>query len=158
MSEPVVIELPWRVPPLTLNQRPHWAVKNSQTQAIRDVVRALAIRLVPLDPPVRVVLLWTVTNRRRRDTDNPSLTTKACIDGLVDAGFLPADHWEIVPDSHCEIRLGDAPGLKLLISQLPNQNAMPVKGPQKAGRAIRRPLRPIRKPPTTPKTPGGDAA
>lgn len=158
MSEPVVIELPWRVPPLTLNQRPHWAVKNSQTQAIRDVVRALALRLVPLDPPVRVVLLWTVTNRRRRDTDNPSLTTKACIDGLVDAGFLPADHWEIVPDSHCEIRLGDEPGLKLLISQLPNETPMRVKGPQEAARATKRPRRTIRKPPATQKTPGGDAA
>lgn len=92
----LTIRLPYTTPPLTLNQRLHWAAKHRETARIRHDVGALARaalerRHTPMTR-AHVDLWWTPKDARRRDTDNPAPTLKACIDGLRDAGvFLDDD-------------------------------------------------------------------
>lgn len=105
------IELPWLKPPLNLNQRMHWAQKAKETKLIRSTVAVLAKgRVIPL--PCVVTLVWTVSDARRRDTDNPAPTVKACIDGMRDAGLLPDDHSGYVVGSGT--RIEKIPGTKAL--------------------------------------------
>lgn len=110
----IVIELPWPKPPLNLNQRMHWAQKATQTRLIRSTVALLA-RGVTIPPPCTVTLVWAVSDRRRRDTDNPAPTVKACIDGMRDAGCIAEDHSQIVTASGCRIdyRPGQPSSLRL---------------------------------------------
>lgn len=75
-----------------MNQRLHHAPKAKLTAEVRtwaaDAARSAGI------PPLgrcRVELLWQVTDRRRRDAENPVATLKAVCDGLVDAGLVVDD-------------------------------------------------------------------
>jgi crossover junction endodeoxyribonuclease RusA len=116
-----IVPLPWLQPPLSQNQALHWTEANEQKQAIKQAVVVLVKQQLrganadspPIKPPVEVVLRWTVTDRGRRDTDNPVPTLKAAIDGLVAAKFIPDDHWLIVPRSYVQIQLGRVKGLQL---------------------------------------------
>jgi crossover junction endodeoxyribonuclease RusA len=77
---------------LTANQRMHWRAKAARTKALR--ARTYVIAGVPAKPfPERVRLVVGVQYRdaRRRDVHNLMPTVKACIDGLVDAGWLTDD-------------------------------------------------------------------
>lgn len=87
-----VINLPWDKPPLTLNQRMHWAPKGRWTKTIRTTAWALA-RSAKIPPLERcsVTLIWYPPDRRRRDEDNLFGTLKPLADGLVDAGVVPDD-------------------------------------------------------------------
>lgn len=120
------IRLPYLKPPLSLNQRMHWAPRRNITADIRQSVATLAReqRQVrgrnagwPVTPPVTVELVWTVTDRIRRDTDNPMPTVKAAIDGLRDSGLLPDDDSETVLWSRCRIERGEIAGLMLVVSE-----------------------------------------
>ena len=126
----MTIRLPWIKPPLSLNQRLHWAERNRITDEVRQTVGWLAreqrqVRRVkrrehlswPVTPPVTVELVWTVTDRIRRDTDNPGPTIKSAIDGLRDAGLLADDDSETVLWSRCRIERGDVAGLALVITE-----------------------------------------
>lgn len=84
------IPLPYDAPPLSLNQRLHWAKKSKITKELRMIARARA-RHIPDLPACAVELVWFVKDRRRRDTDNPVPTLKALCDGLVDAEVVPDD-------------------------------------------------------------------
>ena len=84
------ILLPYEAPPLSLNQRMHWAKKSKITKQVRMIARAGA-RHIPDLPACEVELVWFVKDRRRRDTDNPVATLKALCDGLVDAEVVPDD-------------------------------------------------------------------
>lgn len=108
----ISIQLPFSRPPLNLNQRLHWAVKARETARIRTLVAYLA-RGKTITPPCEVELVWTVTDKRRRDLDNAAPTTKACTDGLRDAGAIPDDHSGIVVKSGCRIEIGSVKGLRL---------------------------------------------
>jgi len=48
------------------------------------------------DGPCYVRVTFPVTVNRRRDSDGPAPTVKACVDGLVDAGCWPDDTPEYV--------------------------------------------------------------
>lgn len=87
-----VIWLPYTRPPLTLNQRMHWQVKRKITQAIRAHV-AHELHAVMFQPVahVRAELHYVPRDKRHRDADNLVLTSKPCIDGIVDAGLVPDD-------------------------------------------------------------------
>ena len=82
--------IPWTKPPLTLNQRLHWAEKARLTREVRSLATQLA-RDIPFMEAVSVELVWVVNNRRRRDADNAVLTLKALCDGLVDADVVADD-------------------------------------------------------------------
>lgn len=86
------LHLPWKAPPLTLNQRMHYMVKARLTKQVRLVgfAKARASRIPDLEK-CSVELVWYVNTKHRRDTDNPVLTLKALCDGLVDAEVVPDD-------------------------------------------------------------------
>lgn len=88
-----IIELSFGRPPLNLNQRMHWAQKAELTRDIRQEVclkaRPLKKQFAP--GPIIVSLHWQPADNRRRDSDNPVLTAKACFDGIVDAGIVTDD-------------------------------------------------------------------
>ncbi len=87
------IDLPYTKPPLSLNDRLHWATKARLVSRIRTYVdvESTCTRLPKAESAV-ITLHYRPRDRRRRDKDNLFATLKPCIDGLVDAGVLPADH------------------------------------------------------------------
>ncbi|MDT0223484.1 hypothetical protein [Gordonia sp. AC31] len=89
----IVIELPYQRPPLTPNQRLHWSVRARLTREIRETA-GMCARSAKLPSLGRseVTTVWFVPDRRRRDAGSLSLTTKAALDGLVDAGVWPDDN------------------------------------------------------------------
>lgn len=87
-----VLVFPWQRPPLSANDRMHWATKARTTRMIRDLAAISARKAeIPAVEHVNVRLVWVVSDRRRRDTDNTYPTFKAMCDGLVDAGIVPDD-------------------------------------------------------------------
>lgn len=111
------LPLAWTSPPLHLNQRDHWALKARKSRAVRDAV-AWQAKGRTITPPVEVELLWTVTDRRKRDVDNPCPTVKACVDGLRDAGLLPEDDSKVVVRSFCSIIQGPVKGMALIVREV----------------------------------------
>ena len=80
-------------PPLSENGRQHWAVKNRTRQNLicDAVLLARYLKLPRGCGRVRVTLVWNPPDRRRRDSDNPTPTLKACIDGLTRYGLTEDD-------------------------------------------------------------------
>lgn len=113
------LELPYERPPLTANQRMHWARRAKLTRAVRDGAAVLARdSQVPALGRCAVRLVWTVTDRRRRDADNIVPTLKACADGLVDAGVVTDDTPELMTKHMPEIQLGQHLGLVLIVEPI----------------------------------------
>lgn len=89
------LELPYDRPPLTLNQRLHWARRAKLTKELRLLAR-LKGRHIPDLESCTVELVWYVNTKHRRDTINAMPTLKALVDGLVDAEVVPDDSHEYV--------------------------------------------------------------
>jgi hypothetical protein len=89
-----VLPLPFPTPPLSLNDRMHWAQKARAAKGIRSTTHFLAmLERLPLDcRHATVTLTYHPATTRNRDTDNMFATLKPCIDGLVDYGLIPDDH------------------------------------------------------------------
>jgi crossover junction endodeoxyribonuclease RusA len=98
-------------PTLSMNQRLHWAEVARRKRLVGDQVLLLAraARLPRGLSRVEVVLHWRPTIRRRRDSDNPSPTLKAAIDGLAAYGLVPDDD-ALHVRSYCEIHPVGKPG------------------------------------------------
>lgn len=79
-------------PPLSMNQRMHWAKKARITRELRHeaAVRARSMRLGPYRH-ITVTLHYQPRDNRRRDADNLVPSLKALCDGLVDAHLVPDD-------------------------------------------------------------------
>lgn len=77
---------------MTSNQRTHWAAKARQTRAIREMAFVMCkherARLLPA-ATLEVVTKWG--DHRVRDAANIEPTSKAAVDGCVDAGVLIDD-------------------------------------------------------------------
>jgi len=99
-SNAILIPLPWTRPPISLNDRGHWATKARAVGSTRTEAR-WAIRAAKVRPIVaaNITLHWRVPDNRRRDADNLAGTKKAVTDALVDEGVLPDDSWVHVPAS-----------------------------------------------------------
>ena len=86
------IELPYTKPPISMNDRTHWAQKARLVQQVRAdtkiLVRAFGI---PPQPRVSICLHYIPKDKRRRDPLNLVATLKAVEDGCVDAGLIPDD-------------------------------------------------------------------
>lgn len=89
------IDLPWSAPPLTANQRMHWALKARVTRDVRQATALLA-RKAPTADRLIVTLHYRPNTKRRRDAHNLWPTLKACVDGLVDAAVVSDDDTEHV--------------------------------------------------------------
>lgn len=85
---------------LNANQRLHWAKRSRRTRAIRTIALMAARGRAPFPEQVRIIAHLSFADNRRRDPDNWAPTTKACIDGFVDAGLLvDDDHKHVIgPD------------------------------------------------------------
>lgn len=96
-----VLELPWQTPPLSLNDRKHWAVKARDTAAVRTTVTLLLrqAKVPALRTPVDVELRYTPRDNRRRDRDNLVATFKPCVDAIVEHGVIPDDTAEYLSAS-----------------------------------------------------------
>lgn len=84
------VPLPWTKPPLSLNDRGHWAVRAQKIKEVRRTVWLLTRRLPQMDAAT-LTLHYQPRDNRRRDSDNLFATVKACADGLRDAGVIPDD-------------------------------------------------------------------
>lgn len=99
-----MLKSPWGKPPLSLNDRVHWAKKAKLTAEMREVTGWLArAARIPKLEKISVTLIWYVKDERGRDTDNPVLTAKAVYDGLVDAGVVPDDTPKYMRKNEVEI-------------------------------------------------------
>lgn len=79
---------------LTANQRMHWAQKSRRTRNLRELAAWSAhheANAPSYEKRVRIVVGVAYPDARRRDVHNLMPTVKACIDGLVDAGWLTDD-------------------------------------------------------------------
>ena len=88
-------------PPLSLNDRSHWARKARTVAELRATSKLLTEYEMkhrkPLRLPLRISLVWIVTDKRERDRDNRMATLKPCIDGVVDALGISDKHSNVVP-------------------------------------------------------------
>lgn len=98
-----VIELPYDSPPIRSNQRHHWRTKAKLVREVRAATKLVAGKVAPIAGQVIVSLIWTVPDRRIRDSGGPSPTLKAALDGIVDAGVLRADDSTVVTEERCRI-------------------------------------------------------
>lgn len=110
----------WPRPPLTANQRLHWAKRMKLTRAVRERA-ALELRKFGQVGRVEVRLVWYVKDRRRRDADNLVPTLKALCDGIVDAGVVRDDTPEFMHKVMpvIEYRPGVEPHLRLEVEEIP---------------------------------------
>lgn len=110
----------YKRPPITANDRMHWARRAALVSAVRTATKLLAHRLPALGR-IRVALVWIVTDRRRRDGgENITPTLKPMIDGLVDAGVVTDDTPDLVERVMPTIRYeqGGTPHMELRIEKL----------------------------------------
>jgi crossover junction endodeoxyribonuclease RusA len=86
-------------PPLTLNQRLHWAEKGRRTRTIRQAVAWRARQAkVPAAQHVTAQLHYHAGDNRSRDASNLTATSKPAIDALQDAGVVPDDNGRYVTE------------------------------------------------------------
>lgn len=84
------IDLPWTTPPLTANQRMHWAKRAAVVREVRNTTGWLA-RGAPKADRLVITLHYRPRDIRRRDSVNLFCLVKACVDGIVDAGVIDDD-------------------------------------------------------------------
>ena len=74
----------------------HWRTKSKPTRQARQEACFLALQThaKPLSGRVVVDYHFSVPDRRRRDLANMVQSCKPIIDGVVDSGLIPGDHWE----------------------------------------------------------------
>lgn len=91
--------LPYARPPLTANQRLHWAAKARIVADVRRTAMLLAraAKLPRGVEHVTIELHYTPRDRRRRDPSNLMPTQKALLDGLT-AGTQRHPGYGLVPD------------------------------------------------------------
>jgi hypothetical protein len=86
----VRIDLPWTTPPLTANQRMHWAKRAAVVKEVRQTTGWLA-RGAPRADRIVITLHYRPRDIRRRDAHNLYPLVKACCDGIVDAKIVDDD-------------------------------------------------------------------
>lgn len=138
MTDQWGLPLPWRRPPISANDRPHWAAKNKLAQEIKTAVGWVArAKKVPKLQAVMVEMVWYPGNNRRVDGENFAPTLKYCVDGLVSVGILPDDDSERVLSSRSRavIQRNDplrltSPRLILVIQDASALAPLPHYGPE----------------------------
>ena len=92
----VTLPLPSRA--LHAHTKGHWRTKAGPTQAAREMAAHSARQLRPPVPfeAVTVSLCFFWPDNRRRDTLNSVQGIKPYIDGLIDAGLMADDRWQVM--------------------------------------------------------------
>jgi len=87
-----VLPLPYRRPPLSLNQKMHYMVEHKIKGELKQAAIVIAKQQrIPRLRACTAELVWFKGDNRRADSDNTSPTLKPLMDGLVAAGILPDD-------------------------------------------------------------------
>lgn len=86
------LPLPFTRPPLSMNDRSHWAVRARHTKMIRKAAATVA-RAQGVRPCARIAVELHYQQKIARpiDGDNLMATVKPCVDGLRDAGVVSDD-------------------------------------------------------------------
>ena len=115
-----MLRLPFTAP-LSLNDRMHYMVKAKKTKEWREAARRAAEAAgIPSCSRIRVTLIYTPRDKRRRDPLNLVASLKACEDGIVDAGVIPDDTPAYIESQMPLIDLPDGkdPHLALLVERV----------------------------------------
>ncbi len=117
LSKPVILDLPWTSPPLRSNDRRHWTAQHRAKADAKHVARLVAANVQrkhgTITEPVTATIVWTVTDRRRRDAGASSPTLKVCLDAAVEVGLLVDDRHELVVAETCRIEHGTTAGVRI---------------------------------------------
>lgn len=115
--------LPWSRPPITSNEggrgrgRDHAKTKKAMRQAAATLAKAQKVRA---HGPSDVLITWHAPNAIRRDAGSLAPLLKATIDGFVDAGVWPGDHFAWVRTESCRVVIDRAnPRITLDITEVP---------------------------------------
>ena len=95
----IQIDLP--TPTGHAHNKGHWRAKAGPIKAMRELAyilgrQAIAEHGKPKANIVGVRYLFRVPDRVRRDAANMVQQCKPYIDGIVDSGLIPGDHWEVL--------------------------------------------------------------
>lgn len=109
----VTIPVDLKLEALSANGREHFMARARRTRALRDKARWMHYDVPPMQR-ARLVITVTWPDRRRHDVAN--LSTKALIDGAIDAHVLPDDDDRhlIGPDLRVAPETSGTPRLALL--------------------------------------------
>lgn len=97
-----VTETQWREYHLSANQRLYHKERNKKTQWWRQIAAIHCRNLrIPAMQQARIEIWFRFPNNFRREVANLQPTSKAIVDGLIDAGLLPDDRDEfcVGPDN-----------------------------------------------------------
>lgn len=100
------LPVPYRRPPLSMNDRTHWSTRNRIAQEVKRAGWAIArgAKIPPLQAVI-VELVWFKGDNRRADADNMAPTLKALQDGLVAAKVVPDDSGDRVLSARLSVVL-----------------------------------------------------
>lgn len=112
----VTLELPFPGRGLSPNSRLHWRVKAAAVAGYREACGWIAKEAMqrleaPLEPPVKADILYVLPDGRRRDPDNLLAMLKPAWDGMVDAGLLVDDRWQLLKVGEPRFEQGKKPGM-----------------------------------------------
>lgn len=86
---------------ISANDRLHHMQRAKLTKAWREAAKEACKHLPPLTPPVHILASIQKPRAGRWDPNNLNGTTKAIVDGIVDAGIIPDDSWkEVIGPDH----------------------------------------------------------
>jgi hypothetical protein len=116
----VVLDLPYPKG-ITAHNEGHWRNKSKPVSDLRLIAKMIALdQMARGQSAVKgehvINYLFYVEDNKRRDRANMVQICKALIDGVVDAGAIDGDHWQIswIGTVEVEIRKGN-PGVQLEI-------------------------------------------
>ena len=120
-SNPILLEIEVTAPCVFINsnQRLHRMAKAKLTAQWRAAgAAAIPGGMGPFEGPVRIEAYIRKPRRGRYDPNNLAPTTKACVDGFVDAGILADDDWNhVVGPDHRHGGIGE-PGIIFYFEQI----------------------------------------
>lgn len=100
MADAVTITLPLPDPAVSGNQRGHSRHKAAAVKAYRELSHGLTIQAVGRNRPrwesAVLTLRFYWPDNRRRDELNAAHGCKPAIDGMVDAGIITDDCWQVL--------------------------------------------------------------
>lgn len=110
-------------PRLHAHAKGRWQSKAGPTKQARLLAAVLAAqtRAKPLQGRVAVDYRFVVPDRRRRDIANMVPACKPLIDGVVDSGLIPGDHWEVMTIGEVSVAIGDQLSVELVFRTVDQQ-------------------------------------
>lgn len=97
----VTLEIPAPTDWINTNRRYHPLAKAKLTKTWRLATSLAARNIPPLRTPVHITATIWKPRSGRYDPNNLADTSKACVDGLVDAGLIPDDSYkEVIGPDH----------------------------------------------------------